>query len=115
MGGLVRLGLAAALTFAGAVRPAAAASPGGRAEEPAEVARYRQDLRERAAVQCELGVRMRRIDLLEGCTSDLVLCAPEDPMTIWYRWSLAVLKGSSDEARRLIERAQALGASTETI
>jgi hypothetical protein len=66
-------------------------------------------------LQCQLGVRIESIPLLEECTKALAVIAPEDPKTITFEWALAVRKGDPSGGRREIARARALGMNADQL
>lgn len=66
-------------------------------------------------LQCQVGAKTKDVALLETCTTALGKVAPDDPKTVIFKWSLAMLKGQPDEAERLIERAKELGVISQSI
>jgi hypothetical protein len=58
---------------------------------------------------CELATRLEGTERLERCTAALVATAPSDPKTVYFQWALAVRRKDRDQARALIQRAQAAG------
>ena len=60
-------------------------------------------------LRCEIGVKTKNVPELEACTTALKRLAPQDPKTIVFAWSLALLKGRVDEADRLIKAAKQAG------
>ena len=66
-------------------------------------------------LRCELGVRLKDIPTLEGCTKQLSKLAPDDPKTAVFQWSLAVMKGQEEQAQDLLMRARATGVMRESI
>jgi tetratricopeptide (TPR) repeat protein len=58
---------------------------------------------------CELGFRLDDPKRLSECTAALARLAPNDPQTISYQWTLALLKGDTKRAQELIGRARELG------
>jgi hypothetical protein len=66
-------------------------------------------------LQCQVGVKERDAVMLEACTSALEKVAPDDPKTVIFKWSLAVMKGKTDEANRLVDRARDLGVLAEAV
>jgi hypothetical protein len=56
-------------------------------------------------LQCELATHQADTAALEECTAALAAAAPSDARTISYQWALALQKGDSGEARRLIRKA----------
>ena len=68
-----------------------------------------------AHLRCKVAVKMDDRAALEGCTSVLAKAAPEDPKTVVFQWSLAVLRGQRDQAVRLVDRAKQVGVETDSI
>ena len=68
-----------------------------------------------AHLRCEAGVKMKETAALEACTAVLARTAPDDPKTIVFQWSLAVMRGDRAQAGRLLERAQKAGVAAESI
>ncbi len=60
-------------------------------------------------LECELGLRLSDVGVLESCTKALAAVAPADARTISFQWALALKKGDNDTARRLIDRARTAG------
>jgi hypothetical protein len=60
-------------------------------------------------LQCQVGVKEHDAAMLEACTAALAKVAPDDPKTVIFKWSLAMMKGRTDEANNLIDRARDLG------
>jgi hypothetical protein len=46
---------------------------------------------------------------LEACVAELVVLAPNAARTVTYQWTLAVQKGDSVAAAKLVERARQVG------
>jgi len=68
-----------------------------------------------AHLRCEAGVKMKDQAALEACTAVLAKTAPDDPKTIVFQWSLAVMRGDRDQAVVLLERAQKAGVAQANI
>jgi hypothetical protein len=66
-------------------------------------------------LQCEFGVRVASVSVLQECTAVLATIAPDDPKTIAFQWALALRKGDEDGARRLIARAKTTGMKPQGI
>jgi hypothetical protein len=66
-------------------------------------------------LECELGTRTADVDILKRCTAALTAKAPDAPSTITYRWALALRQGDFGSARKLVERAKAVGVKDEGI
>jgi len=60
-------------------------------------------------LQCQVGVKEHDAAMLDVCTAALTKVAPDDPKTVIFKWSLAMMKGRTDEANKLIDRARDLG------
>jgi hypothetical protein len=60
-------------------------------------------------IECEIAFRLDDENRLRACTSVLAELAPNDPKTISYQWSLALLLRDFSEATELVGRAKALG------
>jgi hypothetical protein len=60
-------------------------------------------------LQCQVGVKEHDVTMLATCTAALEKVAPDDPKTVIFKWSLAMMKGRTDEANRLVDRARDLG------
>jgi hypothetical protein len=68
-----------------------------------------------AHLRCTVAVKMNDAAGLEACTAVLAKAAPEDPKTVVFQWSLAVLRGQRDQAALLVDRAKAMGVETDSI
>jgi Ni/Co efflux regulator RcnB len=68
-----------------------------------------------AHLRCESAIKMKDEAALGSCTAALAKVAPEDPKTIVFQWSYAMMRGQRDEAARLIERAKAAGVALDGI
>lgn len=66
-------------------------------------------------LQCQVGVKEHDSAMLEACTAALEKLAPDDPKTVIFKWSLAMMKGRTDEAGKLVERARDLGVLAEAV
>lgn len=55
-----------------------------------------------AHIACELGLRLEDKKRMEACASALAKGAPQDPKTLSFRWSYAMLRHDYSEARSLI-------------
>jgi len=60
-------------------------------------------------LQCELGVRLADEPRLSACTAGLAENAPDDPKTVAFQWALALQRGDSAGAARLVDRAKHAG------
>ncbi len=66
-------------------------------------------------LRCEVALKLKDVAMMETCTQALVKVAPGDPKTIVFRWSLAVMKGQTVEAERLLIDARVTGVPSEGI
>lgn len=66
-------------------------------------------------LRCEVGIKAKDVAMMETCTQVLAKLAPDDPKTVVFRWSLAVMKGQGAEAERLLVSARAAGVAHESI
>ena len=66
-------------------------------------------------LRCEVGVKARDVRMMETCTKVLMEKAPDDPKTIVFRWTLAMMKGETAEASRLLTYARATGVPAESV
>jgi predicted Zn-dependent protease len=57
-------------------------------------------------LRCDVALRVEDARRLEECTQALVAKAPDDPRTISYQWSLAILRKDAVAAENLLERAR---------
>jgi hypothetical protein len=68
-----------------------------------------------AHLRCKAAVKMNDGAALEACTAVLAKAVPEDPKTVVFQWSLAVLRGQRDHAALLVDRAKSMGVETDNI
>jgi tetratricopeptide (TPR) repeat protein len=68
-----------------------------------------------AHLRCQAATKMKDSGALQACTAVLAKAAPDDPKTVVFQWTLAVMRGDGAEAARLVRRAQALGVASESI
>ncbi len=66
-------------------------------------------------LQCQVGVKEHDAAMLTACTAALEKVAPDDPKTVIFKWSLAVLEGRTDAANKLVDRARDLGVLAEAV
>lgn len=66
-------------------------------------------------LRCEVAVKLKDVAMMETCTGALAKLAPDDPKTTVFRWSLALMKGQTAEAERLLMYARATGVPSEGI
>ena len=59
-----------------------------------------------AQLRCELGLRLEDASRLQACTRALGTLAPKDPLTLAFRWSLALLERDFAQAERLLDAAR---------
>jgi hypothetical protein len=81
------------------------------------VAHLREQGRTQAAekVQCEVAFRQEDRQRLSECSAALFKLAPNDPKTVSYQWSLALLEKDYAESQKLIARARTLGVKPEVL
>jgi tetratricopeptide (TPR) repeat protein len=60
-----------------------------------------------AELQCDLGVKMNDAARVKECTTTLATIAPNDPKTLTYQWSLAMMQRRYGDAQKLVERVRA--------
>jgi len=68
-----------------------------------------------AHLRCAAAVKMKDAGAMQACTAVLAKTAPDDPKTVVFQWTLAVMRGDRAEASRLVTRAQELGVASESI
>ena len=68
-----------------------------------------------AHMRCAVAVKVKDQTAMEGCTAVLKKVAPNDPKTIVFLWSLAMMRGQRDDARNLLERAKLAGLATDSV
>jgi len=88
----------------------------GRVE--AQIARLRRAEGGRLAaeqLQCELGLRLNDVAMLEECTAALTAIAAGDPKTIAAEWALAMQKRETGRAAQLIDRARRAGLAPQAL
>jgi hypothetical protein len=68
-----------------------------------------------AHLGCQAAVRTKDKAALQACTGVLAKAAPDDPKTIVFQWTLAVMNGDRDAAARLVDRAKTAGVAGESI
>jgi hypothetical protein len=89
-----------------------------RARVDAQIARLRRTEGGRLAaeqLQCELGMRVGDVAILEECTAGLAAMAATDPKTITFQWALAMQKRESGRAAQLIDRARRAGLAPQAL
>jgi hypothetical protein len=68
-----------------------------------------------AHMRCESGVKLKDEAAMAACTAVLAKAAPNDPKTIVFQWSLAMMRGQRDDARQFVARAKMAGLTTDAI
>ncbi len=68
-----------------------------------------------AHLRCQAATKTKDSGALQACTAVLAKAAPDDPKTVVFQWTLAVMRGDGAAAARLISRAQALGVASDSI
>jgi predicted Zn-dependent protease len=68
-----------------------------------------------AEMRCQVGVAAGDSHLLELGTATLTRLDPNNPKTVVYQWTLAMQRGQTDAAGRLLKRAKALKLPSENI
>jgi tetratricopeptide (TPR) repeat protein len=68
-----------------------------------------------AHLRCQAAVKTQDQAAMGACTGVLAKAAPDDPKTIVFQWSYAVMRGQQAEAARLIDRAEKSGVSFESL
>jgi len=68
-----------------------------------------------AHLRCETALKMKDAAALAACTTVLAKAAPNDPKTVVFQWSLAVMRGDRDQAAALLGRAEKMGLAAASI
>jgi hypothetical protein len=68
-----------------------------------------------ADLRCQVGVATSDTRMLETCTAALTRLDPNNPKTVVYEWTLAMHRGQTEAAGRLLQRAKALKLPTANI
>lgn len=66
-------------------------------------------------VQCQLGIQIEDVTRLEACTKALAKATPNDPQTLIFQWSYAMLRKDFSEAKRLTAAMKKTSAKPEAI
>jgi predicted Zn-dependent protease len=66
-------------------------------------------------LRCETAVKAKDGKMLEACTAVLARHAPNDPKTVVFEWTLAVQRGHTEAAGRLLDRARQLKVPAENV
>ena len=68
-----------------------------------------------AHLRCQGAIKTNDEAALEACTTVLAKVAPDDPKTVVFQWSLAVMRGDRKQAATLLARAEKMGLATASI
>jgi tetratricopeptide (TPR) repeat protein len=68
-----------------------------------------------AHLRCEAAIKMNDAAALAACSTVLAKAAPNDPKTVVFQWSLAVMRGDREQAGTLLERAEKMGLAAASI
>jgi tetratricopeptide (TPR) repeat protein len=68
-----------------------------------------------AHLRCQSAVKTKDTAAMQACTAVLAKAAPQDPKTIVFQWSYAVMRGDKAEASRLLGMAQQAGVASDSI
>jgi tetratricopeptide (TPR) repeat protein len=68
-----------------------------------------------ARLLCDLGIRVSDVARMQACTKELTRVAPNDPQTLVYSWSLALLQGNLTNAQQTLRLAQQAKLPASTI
>jgi tetratricopeptide (TPR) repeat protein len=68
-----------------------------------------------AQLRCEVGVALGDSRLLEAGTAAMTRLAPKDPKTVIYQWTLAMQRGQTEAAGRLLKQAKGLNLPPENL
>ncbi len=68
-----------------------------------------------AHLRCEVAVAVSDAKMLEACTAALTRLEPDKTQTVIYQWTLAMMRGQTEAAGRLLERAKKLKLPSENI
>jgi hypothetical protein len=66
-------------------------------------------------LKCDFALRLEDERRLRECTTALAATAPDDPKTLTYQWSLAMLNKDAAAARGVIDRAKLVGVQPAAI
>lgn len=66
-------------------------------------------------LQCELGLRLSDVSMLEECTAALSALSASDPKTISLQWAVAMQKGQTGRAAQLVDRARRAGLAPQDL
>ncbi|HEY7376778.1 MAG TPA: hypothetical protein VIF57_31760 [Polyangia bacterium] len=68
-----------------------------------------------AHLRCEAAIKMNDAAALAACTNVLAKAAPNDPKTVVFQWSLAVMRGDREQAANLLGRAEKMGLAAASL
>ena len=68
-----------------------------------------------AHLRCQAAIKTKDTAAMQACTTVLAKVAPDDPKTIVFQWSFAVMRGDGAAAAQLLERAKKAGVASENI
>ena len=68
-----------------------------------------------AHLRCQVAIKTNDTGAMQACTAVLAKAAPNDPKTIVFQWSFAVMRGDRSEAAALLARAEKAGVAPESI
>ena len=68
-----------------------------------------------AHLRCQAAVKMNDEAALAACTTVLAKAAPNDPKTVVFQWSLAVMRGDQKQAAGLLARGKQMGLAAASI
>jgi len=68
-----------------------------------------------AHLRCQAAVKANDESALEACTAVLAKAAPNDPKTVVFQWSLAVMHGDKKQAASLLARAEKMGLAAASL
>lgn len=66
-------------------------------------------------LRCEVAIKLEDAVQLEACTKALAAVAPDDPKTVVFQWTLAMMTGKTEQAKELLVRARAVGVAHDGI
>ena len=68
-----------------------------------------------AHLRCEVAVALSDAKMLDACTAALTRLEPNSTQTVIYQWTLAMMRGQTEAAGRLLESAKKLKLPSENI
>jgi len=68
-----------------------------------------------AELRCQVGVALGDSRMLEAGTAAMTRLAPKDPKTLIYQWTLAMQRGQTEAAGRLLKQAKGLNLPPENL